>query len=35
MDVTCTIFGAYKKYNNNEVQNFGYIMNMFNIQEVD
>jgi hypothetical protein len=35
VDVTCTIVGAYKKDNNNEVQNFGYIMNMFNIHGVD
>jgi hypothetical protein len=35
VDVTCTIVGAYKKDNNNEAQNFGYIMYMFNIQGVD
>jgi hypothetical protein len=35
VDVTCTIFGAYKKDDNNEFKNFGYIMNMFNIQGVD
>jgi hypothetical protein len=35
VDVTSTIVGAYKNDNNNEVQNFGYIMNMFNIQGVE
>jgi hypothetical protein len=35
MYFTCTIVGAYKKDNINEVQKFGYIMNMFNIHGVD